>query len=706
MARTEVEVQYGSNGAKKTEKEVESLDKKLKAFSEKHFQVGLVADAAMGLTSQLTNAARAAYAFAKEGAATSSVATQFDILDTKMSNVVTRMKEQAAEALVNSGAMNVVATLTENMGTSFGVLTTVVQVLGPSLKLLEVYIKAMSAPLKVLGAAAEVVSEIFDVMFKDFSAYFDVIADFLPGLDIGIEQTGYNILQSIERIQTSIDSFQIDAFNKKLETTFGKFNATTIATEELSGELLNMYNKTNSAEIAQKSFLQIVAKNSTNSDEFVKQLKAVNQSLIEHAKNGDISTDALFELQAAMIKETNAVNVNNQQWGTSKERFDQFIASGKNTIEVIDGINNEIVNMAKENEALVIKLFDLEKKLNEIRDVYGRNLASQKEAAIIYQIIDTKEQLAKNEKEQSMAKFQNEARLAILEDQRLARLGALEERQKSTNSQTKEELTLLQQLQNQTEDLISQKQAENNILYAAAVLRKTNLEEELTLTEKLLWLRTESANVIQYLRSEEFATSVQQRQSAEWFDNFIKTQIENLRDYSQEYRDSLEQKRLDAEYYAEIESAMKNQIGVAKPLADTILGTIGAVAEVGWFQAGLNAAMETGLGIATIFTAPWESATHFAAAAQFIVAQAMAGSKGGAKGGGAKATSGASQLNKNSATKRETVTRELNDEYLVIEVDGQRLGSITTSNMNKNAKNGQTLNSEVVRRGSRRGVLS
>jgi hypothetical protein len=147
---------------------------------------------------------------------------------------------------------------------------------------------------------------------------------------------------------------------------------------------------------------------------------------------------------------------------------------------------------------------------------------------------------------------------------------------------------------------------------------------------------------------------------------------------------------------------MEDQISVAKPLSDTIMGTIGAVAEVGWFQAGLNAAMETGLGIATIFTAPWESATHFAAAAQFLVAQAMAGSKGGSKG----KASGASQLNKNKTSKRETVTRELNDEYLVIEVDGQRLGSITTNNINKNAKNGQTLNSEAVRRGSRRGVLS
>lgn len=132
-----------------------------------------------------------------------------------------------------------------------------------------------------------------------------------------------------------------------------------------------------------------------------------------------------------------------------------------------------------------------------------------------------------------------------------------------------------------------------------------------------------------------------------------------------------------------------------KSSLETTAQTVGGIAEIasafmdeGWAKAGFQAAMETGYGIATAFTNPLESVSHFAAAAQFLIAQALAGSKSGKGSSGGGGSSGGSGTATGSGSNVINKQKE-GDSSLVIEVDGTILGSITGKSINKASRYGQ-----------------
>lgn len=129
---------------------------------------------------------------------------------------------------------------------------------------------------------------------------------------------------------------------------------------------------------------------------------------------------------------------------------------------------------------------------------------------------------------------------------------------------------------------------------------------------------------------------------------------------------------------------------------------IGATAEEGWFKAGLQAALETGFGIATAFDNPFASITHFAAAAQFLIAQAFAGKKSG-KGSSSGSSGGAGSGAGMGFSGAKTTNDAAKNEVMVIEVDGEAFGRVATKSINKATRYGQAqLSSSTLTKNGKR----
>jgi hypothetical protein len=82
-----------------------------------------------------------------------------------------------------------------------------------------------------------------------------------------------------------------------------------------------------------------------------------------------------------------------------------------------------------------------------------------------------------------------------------------------------------------------------------------------------------------------------------------------------------------------------DRAGFAASAQDSVFRILGTASESGWWKAALGFAEQTALGLGTVFTAPWESATHFLSAGEFLVMQAIASSMPGSKGGSSGAGS-------------------------------------------------------------------
>jgi len=117
---------------------------------------------------------------------------------------------------------------------------------------------------------------------------------------------------------------------------------------------------------------------------------------------------------------------------------------------------------------------------------------------------------------------------------------------------------------------------------------------------------------------------------------------------------------------------------------------IKTIAQNAWVDAVLGAALETAKGIGTALTNPAESVTHFASAAQYLVAQAIASANGG---GGSGSSSGAASAAAPSSAPPSVTTQDARDDVrgdsaYTIEVDGEVFGRVAARSVNKAARRG------------------
>jgi hypothetical protein len=517
MANAEVNVEYGSNGEKKVEKEIESLDKRLRGFADKNFGLALTADAAMGLTGQLTNAARAAYEFAKQGAATSSVAAEFATLDSKIGNVIMSMKEQAAESLVNSGAMNVAANRTETLGQSFEAVISILEVFGPVLEYCELAAKVMYAPLWALGEA--------------FSWLGDQV-----GITSGVMRDLFNLDFDFPNATKEVDTFA-DSFQRMNDILVkGQLEAKMKTTSDSIKEAFS--DKATRAEI-----------------------DAIADALLNMQKNGVEASD----IQVTLGDQLRVVSKDIKEYEENLLRVNEAIAAKK-------GSDIESIGVAYKATQAVLTLAQAA-KTTEI------NFEDAKKPLIDFSAIGAGINTILKEGARAFGGWLKEVKTSRREIQALGEsanvaLGVLGLIARDLNSLPK------------TQEILW-----TNAKESVAAFFDYAESRSKDFAERSVEAFLSGASIGAAVSEEVAIMQFRDEQMKQFFDRQKERNIE-LGHMSEE--------GMQAAQWSEISAAMEDQISVAKPLSDTIMGTIGAVAEVGWFQAGLNAAMETGLGIATI----------------------------------------------------------------------------------------------------------
>jgi len=193
-------------------RQAKTLQQRMEEFSRSNLSVMLVGQAALELTNKLTAAAKAAYAFAKAGAATSGVAEEFRQLDEAIEQSKLRMQESAARFLVNSGAMEGAGDAADNLSNVFNVLENTLSALGPVVDLIGVTMKALNAPVTALSAGIDYLSETFSLSAESgeqFAESFQRISDIMASAQI--EQGFKDLASSIK------ESFSDDATAEQIE---------------------------------------------------------------------------------------------------------------------------------------------------------------------------------------------------------------------------------------------------------------------------------------------------------------------------------------------------------------------------------------------------------------------------------------------------------------------------------------------------------
>lgn len=157
--------------------------------------------------------------------------------------------------------------------------------------------------------------------------------------------------------------------------------------------------------------------------------------------------------------------------------------------------------------------------------------------------------------------------------------------------------------------------------------------------------------------------------------------LAKLRKYREDYA---EYERQEREVNA---TGMKNLGSGAWEMTKNVLGASGTT---GWWKAALGISEELALAASTLFTAPWESATHGLAAIQYGVMQGIASSMPGSKKTGS--TSGGSGGGRSASAPKSDAGRfaagDGGDRDLAIMVDRTVLGKVTTGGINAAASAG------------------
>jgi hypothetical protein len=179
-------------------------------------------------------------------------------------------------------------------------------------------------------------------------------------------------------------------------------------------------------------------------------------------------------------------------------------------------------------------------------------------------------------------------------------------------------------------------------------------------------------------------------------------EVERL-EKTRKYRNDLaEYERLEREQNQE---GMKNLGTGAWSMMENVLGATGTS---GWWKAAMGIAEEGALALSTMFTAPWESATHVLAGVQYGVMQGIASSMPGSKKTGSSASGGGA--GRTASTPKSDSGRfaapDDGDRGSVIMVDRTVLGRVSASGINAASSAGLArIQSSAVGGKGRRGLF-